>query len=170
MNRKIILTKKCIKESLFELLETTEINKISIKSLCENADINRSTFYKYYGSQYDVLKEVENEMIKDFNDKLNNSNNEASLDNILKYIKQNKAIILKSYTESMRKEFLLKLLNLSNLTDQLEKLCPNDEYGKLYIIFGGIATIINWLEKGCKESSGYIAQKITENTYKIAKK
>ena len=59
MNRKIQMTKRCIREALFECLKEKDINKITISSLCEKADINRSTFYKYYGSQYDVIKEME---------------------------------------------------------------------------------------------------------------
>lgn len=47
MNRKIQITKRCIREALFECLKEKDINKITISSLCEKADINRSTFYKY---------------------------------------------------------------------------------------------------------------------------
>lgn len=54
-----MLTKTLLKNSLMELLETQDIRKISIKELCEHAGINRSTFYRYYGSQFDVLKEIE---------------------------------------------------------------------------------------------------------------
>ena len=45
MNRKIQMTKRCIREALFECLKETDINKITISSLCEKSDINRSTFY-----------------------------------------------------------------------------------------------------------------------------
>ena len=70
MNRKIQITKRCIREALFECLREKDINKITISSLCEKADINRSTFYKYYGSQYDVIKEMEQEVIKLINEQL----------------------------------------------------------------------------------------------------
>ena len=63
MNRKIQMTKRFIRLALFECLKEKDINKITISSLCEKADINRSTFYKYYGSQYDVIKEMEQEVI-----------------------------------------------------------------------------------------------------------
>ena len=46
MNRKIQMTKKLIREVLFECLKEKDINKITISGLCEKADINRSTFYK----------------------------------------------------------------------------------------------------------------------------
>ena len=63
-NQRIVLTKRLIKESLIKMLATEGIYKISIRGLCEEAGINRSTFYKYYGSQYDVLSEMGSEMVR----------------------------------------------------------------------------------------------------------
>ena len=57
-NRRVRLTKRMIQDSLIELLNDKPIEKISIRELCQLADINRTTFYNHYGSQYDVLKEV----------------------------------------------------------------------------------------------------------------
>lgn len=44
MNRKIQMTKKLIREVLFECLKEKDINKITISSLCQKADINRPPF------------------------------------------------------------------------------------------------------------------------------
>lgn len=60
---KIANTKMKIRDALLNLLETKEISRIFIKELCAEAGINRTTFYKYYGSQYDVLNEISNEFI-----------------------------------------------------------------------------------------------------------
>lgn len=62
-NRRTQMTKRMLKDSLLELLEHQDIQKISIRALCELADINRSTFYKYYASQYDLLKDMEKQSI-----------------------------------------------------------------------------------------------------------
>lgn len=64
-NKRKTLTKRLIKESLLELLKKKEIQKISITELCEEAGINRSTFYSHYGSQYDVLTDIEDSIIYD---------------------------------------------------------------------------------------------------------
>ena len=37
-----------LKDALLEMLERERIEKISVRTLCENANVNRSTFYKYY--------------------------------------------------------------------------------------------------------------------------
>lgn len=64
-NQRIMLTKRLLKESLLRLLATTTIQKISVTQLCEEAGINRATFYRHYGSQYDVLQEMELQMLDD---------------------------------------------------------------------------------------------------------
>ena len=33
------------------------------RELCERADVNRTTFYKYYGSQFDLLTDMENDLL-----------------------------------------------------------------------------------------------------------
>ena len=62
-NRKTRYTKMVLQNSLFELMEKKPIEKITIKELCENADINRTTFYAHYSDQYDLLAKIENETI-----------------------------------------------------------------------------------------------------------
>lgn len=62
-NQRVMLSKRLIKESLTRLLATESIHKLSVRALCEDAGLNRSTFYKYYGSPYDVLAEMEEELL-----------------------------------------------------------------------------------------------------------
>lgn len=38
-------------------------NKISVRELCERADLNRSTFYAHYSEPKELLEEVENELL-----------------------------------------------------------------------------------------------------------
>ncbi|MEW8970960.1 MAG: TetR-like C-terminal domain-containing protein [Mesobacillus sp.] len=47
------------------LLKNKPISNITIKEICELADINRSTFYSHYSSQYDLLNAIEEEFIED---------------------------------------------------------------------------------------------------------
>ena len=57
-SRRVRMTKQMIQDSLIELLNNKPIEKIHISELCQLADINRTTFYNHYESQYDVLREV----------------------------------------------------------------------------------------------------------------
>lgn len=60
------VTKILLRKSFLELLHQKSIQNISIKELCENAGINRGTFYSHYTDLPDLLTHIENEIISDF--------------------------------------------------------------------------------------------------------
>lgn len=64
-SRRVQMTQTLLKESLTELLEQQNIHQITIKELCERANVSRSTFYSYYGSQYELLNAIEKEIIEE---------------------------------------------------------------------------------------------------------
>ena len=89
-NQRVRLSKRLIKESLTGLLKEADVHKISIRTLCEQAGINRSTFYKYYGSQYDVLEEMENDLISSICGTLREGDSDGeSLTKICLYLENN---------------------------------------------------------------------------------
>jgi AcrR family transcriptional regulator len=63
-HRKVKYTKMVIRESFFELLETKSLTQITVKELCELADINRGTFYTHYTDIYDLVDKLEGELIE----------------------------------------------------------------------------------------------------------
>ena len=54
-DRRVRYTKMVIRESFLDLLQTKDISQISIKEICEKADINRATFYSHYQDPYDLM-------------------------------------------------------------------------------------------------------------------
>ena len=63
-NRRVAMTKLLIKNALLELLEQKELSNISVTAVCETADVHRSTFYKYYDSPADLLREIERDYLE----------------------------------------------------------------------------------------------------------
>lgn len=51
-------TKKLIFDTFITLLEKKPFDKITVKDIVEECDINRNTFYYYYSDIYDLLEEV----------------------------------------------------------------------------------------------------------------
>ena len=45
-NRRVRMTKRLMKDALLELLEKKEMSGISVKAICETADVHCSTFYE----------------------------------------------------------------------------------------------------------------------------
>lgn len=59
---------KKMQSSLVSLLENKEFADISIMDICQNAGVNRSTFYAHYDNTFDLLKEAHQAMISNFFD------------------------------------------------------------------------------------------------------
>ena len=58
-NQRITLTKRMLQEGLLRLLETKDLDKISVTELCRESGINRATFYNHYGSPQELLADLE---------------------------------------------------------------------------------------------------------------
>ncbi|GAC42542.1 TetR/AcrR family transcriptional regulator [Paenibacillus popilliae] len=57
------LTRERLMNSFWKLYCKKQINKISIKEITDNAGYYRSTFYEYFTDIYDVLNQLETELI-----------------------------------------------------------------------------------------------------------
>lgn len=55
-----------IQNVFLELLKEKPVAKITVKEICEHAEINRSTFYKHYQDVYDLMEKLENEAVEAF--------------------------------------------------------------------------------------------------------
>ena len=63
MDRRVIKTKKAIKKAFFTLLADKDVNEISVTDISRLADINRKTFYNYYTGVYQLVDELEDDII-----------------------------------------------------------------------------------------------------------
>lgn len=62
LDRRTAYTRMVIKESLYKLLEKKHLSEITVKELCAQADINRTTFYRNYMDIYDLYEQLEEEL------------------------------------------------------------------------------------------------------------
>lgn len=63
MDYRIEKTKRSIYNAFIELRAKKPLEKLTVKELCEKAQINKSTFYVYYHDVYDLSDKIENEII-----------------------------------------------------------------------------------------------------------
>lgn len=59
------VTKMLIRKAFTDQLRQKPIQSITVKALCDAAGINRGTFYAHYNDIYDLLEQVEAEMMQD---------------------------------------------------------------------------------------------------------
>ena len=65
MDRRILKTRKIIKDSFVELVNEIGFEKVTVKNITEKANINRGTFYLHYKDKYDLLEQSQNEILNE---------------------------------------------------------------------------------------------------------
>ena len=154
-NQRIRVSKTMLKNALMQLLEKKSIDKISIYELCDTAQLNRTTFYKYYGSQYDLLTDIENDCFHKLEEILsgNSSDSEDCLCRMLEALlddEEHFKVLINSLPD---KDFSTKLFDLPTIRKQLDMAIPEtftkEERNELCLFFyqGGYAVIREWLNR-----------------------
>lgn len=176
-NRRTKYTKALIKNSLMELMLQRPITKITVKEICDNADVNRSTFYTYYSDQYDLLTQIENDIIAEVNEKLgsyhfNTAQSEAMqmIERILIYVAENGAFCAMLLSEQGDAGFQKNLLGIAKEQLVGEWTASNQidpetaEYIYLFAVKGSIGLIQNWLKNGLNKKPVEMAEMILRLT------
>lgn len=81
VDRRILKTKKAIRNAFAELLSEKELNSITVTDITNKADINRKTFYNYYKGIYQIIDEIENELISIFDEAINDIDVRVAMQN-----------------------------------------------------------------------------------------
>ncbi|AND83660.1 TetR family transcriptional regulator [Clostridium tyrobutyricum] len=164
-DRRVRYTKMVIKQSFIKLLKQKSISKISIKEICEDADINRATFYSHYKNQYDLLKQIENETINDINQYLSSYDSKSKnyipfdpIEKILEYIKKNSELfnlLINSNGDTNFQQEIIKIIgqqNIALINDNINLLKKEEaEYIFYFLASGSIGIIQKWLREGMKK-------------------
>lgn len=171
-NQRVRLTKMLFRNSLISLLKKKSVYQISVTELCEKSEMNRSTFYKYYGNVRDVLTEIEEETLKQGQKcmqeiEVSGINHAIQpLYRLLCYIKENKDLYQLLLNNSADDNF--SSVMIQDTIDFLKYKSKNiladnnnfSDYIFQYILSGCIHVIRSWIDSSMVESPEEIAQLI----------
>lgn len=171
-DRRVMMTKRMLKEAMTELLRENDIYHISIRELCERADVNRTTFYKYYGSQFDLLTEMESDIISLINNTItkNNVDIDATIKVLCEYLNDNLEFARLLINNNIDPGFAGKLFSLSVIRDSVaenyrDKYDGSEmEYVYNYITYGAFRIICMWLSRDEREAPEKLAAMIRKLT------
>ena len=167
-NQRIRVTKRMLKEALVQLLESKPIEKVTVYEICQSAEINRTTFYKYYGSPYDLLNDIEADFLHELEINLQESENIYSLLNILTYINTHRDACRVLLMSAASTGFLEKVFSHTQLTRQLEeRIAPkraevSRKYIKEFVVYGSYSIVRKWLLADQPEPPEEIARIIND--------
>jgi len=168
MDRRARYTRMVLKQSLLELMKERPISKISVKELCEKADVNRTTFYAHYNDIEELLKQIEEELFEIIKQSLEHGLGEESVSamlmDILTGIKDNGELCKVLFSQYGDQSCLADILKFAHdkTIKTWKHLSPdisNSDMEKLYLFFssGSVAMIREWVLNGMVESTASIA-------------
>ncbi|MBP0966468.1 MAG: TetR/AcrR family transcriptional regulator [Oscillospiraceae bacterium] len=150
-NQRIRLTKRMLKEALVRLLEHKSIDKITVYELCGEAEINRTTFYKYYSSPFALLEDIQEDFLHELENSLRENDRPISLLNILTYIDTHRTSCRALLRSASDTGILQKILSLSLIMQKMEnQFVPRytgfrKEYAMEFVAIGSYAIVKKWL-------------------------
>ena len=172
-------------KALLSLLEKTDCEYITVKEICDEAGVNRSTFYLHYENTYDLLKETTQYILdkhfsyydadkKDLIRKLDNFDRSELIfmtgEYLLPYltfVKENRRIFNLAI-----KQF--KIMNMNEVYGKMFKYIfepilvqfgvpPKERaYVMKFYLTGVFAIVMEWLERDCTEDMDFIVKIINE--------
>ena len=81
-------TKETIKSAFFKIYKEKNISRITVNDIVTAAGYNRSTFYRYFTDVYDVLEQIEKEILDQFDmrfDQITRCARRMDMKEIIKY-------------------------------------------------------------------------------------
>lgn len=172
---RIRYTKMIIRDSFVQALKTRPVNKITVKEVCELADINRTTFYKYYTDCFDLLKQIEDELIVELQQLVQESRHKSLTDiftKILSKLRESGSLYTAIFSENGDSSFPTRIFNLcyEQMDPPIEIPAlskPQREWLYYFMAYGCSGIINHWTINGMKEDISEISEFVGELREKI---
>ncbi|MDR1217717.1 MAG: TetR/AcrR family transcriptional regulator [Oscillospiraceae bacterium] len=176
VDRRTKYTKRALRDSIIKLLREKPVDKITVKELCETADINRSTFYAYYGSPADLMHRIERELLRDLEAYLADASSgegARAMSNriaiLFEYVAQNADVCMTILGEHGSVQFQRELMALIQNTGILMAENTGDgeklEYLIKFIVSGSVGVVQKWFEGGMRKTPRDTAEMLIDFIY-----
>lgn len=167
------LTRLLLRRALTDLLCQKPIQSITISELCSTAGLNRGTFYAHYTDIYDLLSQIEEEMMETFRSALQPLLNTSAADfsplkittGIFQCIKENADLCSVTLGPYGDKQFAARLLALgresclTGYSQYFEGATPQQiDYFYAFVSAGCLGLLEKWLGEGMTADASEIAR------------
>ena len=179
-------TKMVLRDSLIRLLGEKDISRITIKEICEIADVNRATFYAHYTDQYDLLEKIENELFNNIHAYLSGheingyprsdfewSNTVGMVANIFDYLRENAPLCKLLLNDKRNLNFQKRIMTLV-YDPYFSQLMKNEVYSRedleyvyAFTLTGCVGAVQAWLDSDMKPDSRAIAELLVRLFYRV---
>lgn len=172
-NQRYQTTEEKIKKALFSLLRIRRYNDITIKEICYEAGINRSSFYAHYQDINDLMIKTEQDLSKNIIQIFNPQKiwDRVVFEKLFDFLQQNKDFY-KSYLTTneqtfMEKNDFVKFIDIIAQNGVAKNYTPSETVYHMAFFAGGIKAMAkSWIMNNCVETPSQMAE-ILFNEYKI---
>lgn len=160
--RRVRMTKMLLKSSLIEIMKTKSIHTISIKEICEGADVNRSTFYRHYDTQYDLYDDIIEDIAVDIaaihsDPEVENYMSLEFLIKVLEYIENNREKFLVMLSDKGKISLGEAFTRFTNRFIDHENMSDIELYVTQFLAAGLTSTMWTWLNDEKRRSPRELA-------------
>lgn len=166
-NQRIRISKAMLKSGLLKLLKEKPLSQITVYELCAVSQINRTTFYKYYGSQTDLLNEIEADFLTQLDEDLKPiiAQSPNALLPVLEHLYEQREIFCLLVRSIPVQEFATHLFAIPSIGMIFQNMADGSSYSETkakYIrrfVFQGTFTVLyDWLNSDSPEPVAEIAE------------
>ncbi|WP_027631958.1 TetR/AcrR family transcriptional regulator [Clostridium hydrogeniformans] len=163
-------TRKIIRQVFIKMLNERPLNKITVKDIATECEINRNTFYYYYTDVYALLSEIFQTELQTVIDEYNDTLSwEESFILAARFALENKKAIYHVYNSMQREELVNYIYNVSGnvMVRYVEKVSEGISASlgdrKIIASFYQCALtemVLHWIASGMKEDPDTIVRRI----------
>lgn len=158
-NQRIMLTRQLLRDALLKMLKTMPLHAISIRELCREAGINRTTFYNHYGSQYELLESISQRFLDAIAQRLNSAD-AADRESVylrvamvLTYIEENRELSVLLLNNNIDPGFAKRIFSLPEIGGLLDAALAGCEDAQRreatisFVIHGSYRLLQDWINR-----------------------
>lgn len=163
-------TDRDIRESLIRLLEEKPLHRITVQDLCHEAEINRTTFYRYYEDIYALYDAVTQgffrQLFVDISKKYSSEKSDAvrlrrSVEEALDLIEKRKNLCRILFNDTDRVFAFRLLQEIQKIAAQEHPETDSLRRMRISYMCGGILTVIlEWIRNDCTPDKKDVASVI----------
>lgn len=142
----------------YQLLYTNYFDVITVQQICEEAEINRSTFYRYFEDKYDLLYYLAQYIGYTLKSRMNEIDTDSFVEDFVSYFEANKKVFRHLFTSAKSGDIYQELIKVHSQlmfdesavkSDELAMKIRESDYPEMLCDFmsaGLIEVLKNWVD------------------------
>ncbi|MDP3446235.1 MAG: TetR/AcrR family transcriptional regulator C-terminal domain-containing protein [Ignavibacteria bacterium] len=151
------MTKQTIKDAFWELYKDKKIERITVKDITLKAGYNRSTFYAYFTDVYDILDQIEEDLMPGIEHlppiDTSREHNPDFFENIIAIYERNSAYYSVLLSENGDPRFALKMKNvfksmmMEAIANRVSISLEEIDYALEFLVGATLSTVKHWFDQ-----------------------